>query len=89
MQKEACTVRRQSDKLQKDLRRLEDRKSELETQVTGLKAESKESDHQATQEAKKSAMAVRKVDKLTKERDTFQRSLVKSLGETIIIILVC
>ena len=69
------------DKQQKELRRLEDRKGELEQQVGVLKSQSKESDQQANVEIKKAAQATRKVDKLTKERDTYQKSLVKSLGK--------
>ena len=69
------------DKQQKELRRLEDRKGELEQQVGVLKSQSKESDQQANVEIKKAVHATRKVDKLTKERDTYQKSLVKSLGK--------
>ncbi|XP_045623361.2 cilia- and flagella-associated protein 58 [Procambarus clarkii] len=80
LQKEAASVRRQYEQLEKTVRRQEQRRADVEVQFKNIRSQLKVVEKQAVTEEHQRQKAARQADKLKRERDVLHRTYVKTLG---------
>ncbi|XP_071514449.1 cilia- and flagella-associated protein 58-like, partial [Panulirus ornatus] len=80
LQKEASSARRQYDQLEKAVRRQDQRRADVETQVKNLRGQLKVVEKQALMESRQRQKVTRQADKLKRDRDVLHRTYVKTLG---------
>nr|XP_053642509.1 paramyosin-like [Cherax quadricarinatus] len=80
LQKEASSVRRQYEQLEKTVHRQDQRRADTELQLKNLRGQLKVVEKQAVTEERQRQKVTTQADKLKRERDMLHRTYVKTLG---------